>query len=201
MDKNEFEKLKSNTIVNTLVNQELFAQWLRNFFYLNHELHKKYDSIYQSSFYVKFHELITVGLDFTENVLSHLTNSENQEKIEFYEELKRGLIEFKSEFSESEIEFIEYKRHSSSHIFQHHYENRLLDNGKIQTKRKGKLIDELSRDFQKILTKYGFDRGFDEYMTSKLYPKITRLYNNLETIQKKHRISQENFGGSLHNQT
>ncbi|MFZ7132679.1 MAG: hypothetical protein ACOWWR_10010 [Eubacteriales bacterium] len=193
MNRNEFEKLKFDHMVNTMVNQELFAQWLRNFFYLNHELHKEYDTIYQSSFYVKFHELITIGLDYTEEVSKHLTNSGNKEKIEFYKELKRGLIEFKSEFSESEIEFIEYKRHSSSHIFQHHYENRLLDNGKIQTKRKKKLIDELSRDFQKILIKYGFDRGFDEYMTSKLYPKITRLYNNLEAIKKRHRVSEENI--------
>jgi hypothetical protein len=54
-------------------------------------MHKEYDSIYQSSFYVKFHELITVGLDFTENVLRHVLNSKNQEKIEFYKELKRGL--------------------------------------------------------------------------------------------------------------
>lgn len=187
MNKGEFEKLKFDHIIYTLVNEELFAQWMRNFFYLNSELHKEYDSIYQASFYVKFYELITVGLEYSENVLRHIENSENHEKIEFYKELIQGLKELKSEFSDSEIEFIEYKRHSSSHIFQHHYENKIQDNGKIQTKRKGKLIDELSRDFGTILLKYGFDRGFDEYMNNKLYPKISGLYDRLQEIKTHHR--------------
>lgn len=183
MDKTQLDKLKFDYKINSFVNEELFAQWLRDFFYLNHELHKEYDSIYQASFYVKFYELITVGLDYSKKVFKHIENSENHEKIEFYKELIHSLAELKAEFSESEIEFIEYKRHSSSHIFQHHYENRINNNGKIQYERKGKLIDELNQNSMKILLKYGFDRGFDEYMNSKLYPKITELYDRLQKIK------------------
>ena len=183
MNKIEYEKFKFDHILQTLANEELFGQWLRKFFYLNSELNKEYDSIYQSSFYVVFYELVTVGLEYSKKVLGHLKNSENLEKKEFYLELIGGLKNLKSLFSESEFEFIEYKRHSSSHIFQNHYEKRITDKGKIITKRKGKLIDKLNKEYKKTLIEHGFDRGFDEYMMRKLYPKITEFYNKLEKIK------------------
>lgn len=179
MNKNEIENLKFETILQTLANEELFAQWLRYFFYLNSELHKGYNTIYQNTFYVVFYELITVGLPFSERVLEHLDNSENLEKKDFYKELIQGLKKLKSEFSESEFEFIEYKRHSASHIFQNGYEKKLLNNGTIKTKRGKKLLDVLNYEFEKILITHGFDRGFDEYMNSRLYPKIMELHKAL----------------------
>jgi hypothetical protein len=186
MNNQDVTRLKHEFVLNTLVNQELFGQWVRHFFLLNHELHNKYDTIYQSVFYVKFYELITIGLTYIDEVLEAIKDSDNKEKIETYEELKRGIIEFKSEFSIEELEFIEYKRHSASHIFQHHYETRLLDNGRIQTKRKEKELNELHTNFENILLKHGTDKGFDEYMTRKLYIKIVHLYNNLQIIRKKY---------------
>lgn len=189
MSKIAYEKLKFDHILRTLTNQELFAQWLRNFFYLNNELNKEYDSIYQNSFYIIFYELSTVGLEYSENLLKHIKNSQNLEKIEFYEKLIKGLINLKSLFSETEFEFIEYKRHSSSHIFQDYYENRISDKGKIITKRKEKLIDELKSNFNEILLKYGFDRGFDDYMTGKLYPEIKELHHELEKTKKHYNAS------------
>ncbi|MBC7000907.1 hypothetical protein [Cytophaga sp. FL35] len=179
----EYDKLKFDHILQTLANEELFGQWLRKFFYLNSELNKEYDSVYQSSFYVVFYELVTVGLEYSKKVFGHIQNSENLEKRDFYSELINGLENLKSLFSESEFEFIEYKRHSSSHIFQNHYEKRITNKGKIITKRKGKLIDELNKEFGETLLKYGFDRGFDEYMIRKLYPKISELYSGLEKIK------------------
>ena len=183
MNEIKYKKLKFDHILQTLANEELFAQWLRKFFYINNELNKEYNSIYQNSFYIVFYELSTVGLEYSKSLLEHIKNSQNFEKKEFYKELINGLISLKSLFSESEFEFIEYKRHSASHIFQNHYENRISNKGKILTKRKEKLIDELNSEFKEILLKYGFDRGFDKYMTSKLYPKITELYNGLEKIK------------------
>jgi len=183
MNKIEYEKFKFDNILQTLANEELFGQWLRKFFYLNNELNKEYDSIYQSSFYVVFYELTTVGIEYSKKVFEYVKNSQNLEKKEFYLELINGLENLKSLFSESEFEFIEYKRHSSSHIFQNHYEKRATDKGKIITKRKGKLIDKLNKDFGETLIKYGFDRGFDEYMTRKLYPKVIELYSGLEKIK------------------
>jgi len=182
MDKIQHDKLITDDILRTSINKGLFIQWLKRFFYLNHALNKEYDSIYQGSFYVVFYELVTVGLEYSKGVLTYIDNSENLDEKEFYTELVNRLKKFKSEFSESELEFIEYKRHGFSHIFQNTYENRILDNGKIQTKRKGKLIDELNSTFKEIMLKYGFDRGFDEYVMKKLYPKISELYNKLERI-------------------
>ena len=116
-------------------------------------------------------------------MLEHVKNCQNLEKKEFYLELITGLNNLKSLFSESEFDFIEYKGHSSSHIFQSHYKKRITDKGKIITKRKGKLIDELNKEFRETLLEYGFDRCFDEYMSRKLYPKIIELYNGLEKIK------------------
>lgn len=64
MNKIEYERLKLDYILQTHANEELFGQWLRKFFYLNSELNKEYDSIYQSSFYVVFYELVTAGLEY-----------------------------------------------------------------------------------------------------------------------------------------
>lgn len=186
MNKKEIENLKFDTILQTLANEELFAQWLRYFFYLNSNLHKEHDTIYQNTFYVVFYELIIVGLPFSESVLEHLENSENLEKKDFYKELIQGLKKLKSEFSESEFEFIEYKRHSASHIFQNGYDKKLLNNGTIKTKRGKKLLDVLDYEFGKILIEHGLDRGFDEYMKSKLYPKITELHQELQKIKKEY---------------
>ncbi|AGA78885.1 hypothetical protein [Echinicola vietnamensis] len=186
MNKIEYERLKLDYILQTHANEELFGQWLRKFFYLNSELNKEYDSIYQSSFYVVFYELVTAGLEYSKKVFESLQNSENHEKKEFYSELIGGLKILKLLFSESEFEFIEYKRHSCSHIFQNHYEKRITDKGKIITKRKGKLIDKLNKEFSETILKHGFERGFDEYMTQKLYPKITKLYNGLEKIKMQY---------------
>ncbi|MCK0192971.1 hypothetical protein [Arenibacter sp. F20364] len=183
MDKIQYEKLKLDYILQTFADKELFDQWLRNFFYLNSELRKEYDAIYQNSFYIVFYELVTVGLDYSKSVLGNLKNSQNMEKNDFYKELISGLKDIKSEFSESEFEFIEYKRHSSSHIFQTGYQKKILNNGTIKTKRKEKLLDVLNSQFYKILIKHGFDRGFDEYMNSKLYPKIMGLHERLEKIK------------------
>lgn len=183
MDKKLYDKLIFECVLNTQVNEELFAQWLRRFFYLNQALYKEFDSIYQGSFYIVYYELSTEGITFSKSVLKHIENGENYQKIEFYRELIKGLEDLKSEFSESEFEFIEYKRHSFSHIFQDSYEVRFSDKGKILTNRKGKLIDELSSSFREILMKHGFDRGFDEYFRQKLYAKTSELYNKLNRIK------------------
>lgn len=184
MEKDQFDNLKSEKVLEILANQELFGQWLRTFFFLNVELHKQYDSIYQSHFYIKFYEVVTTGLEYAEKIFKAVENTENIEKKEFYKKLVSGLIDLKSEFSESEFEFIEYKRHSAAHIFQKGYSKQITNNNVITSKYKKKLIDILNRDFEIILLKHGFDRGFDEYMNTKLYPKVLKLYNQLEQIKK-----------------
>ncbi|MBK5213465.1 MAG: hypothetical protein JJE55_07385 [Flavobacteriaceae bacterium] len=184
MDKKEFDNFKFDHILDIMADEALFGQWLGKFFYLNNALQKEYDTIYQNSFYITFYKLIYVGIGYTKSILTHLEGSENLKNIEFYKEIFQSLTNLKSEFSESEFEFIEYKRHSASHIFQTGYQKKLLNNGTIKNTKNQKLLDVLDREFAQILIKHGFDRGFDKYMTDKLYPKILELEQELKKSQK-----------------
>ena len=183
MDKAQYEKLKIDTVIKTFVQEEQFGQWLRKFFYLNAELNKEYDTIYQDAFYIVFYELVTVGLDYSINVLSAVEKSNNKEKIEFYTELIKGLSELKTKFTKTEFQFIEYKRHNSSHIFQNHYENRISNNKKFISKRKGRQIDDINKELKSIILKYGNDKNFDNYLTKKLYLNTSELYQRLVEIK------------------
>ncbi len=187
MNSIEAEKLKQDYIVRAFMQEEQFGQWLRKLFYLNNELNKEYNSMYQGMFYIVFYELLTIGFDYANKVASYLTDSQNTEKIEFYNELIKKIIDFKSSFSDKEIQFIEYKRHNATHLFQNHYENIILDNGKIQTVRKKKQIDVINAELQSILKEHKTDKNFDIYMTKKLYPKILELYNRLDTIKRQYK--------------
>ena len=77
MNKQESAKFKLDHVLQVLANEELFGQWLRNFFYLNDALNKKYDTNYQNSFYVVFYELVTVGLEYSETILESIKDSKN----------------------------------------------------------------------------------------------------------------------------
>lgn len=182
MDRERFEDSMIYKEAKTFVKEELFGQWLRKFFYLNIELNKEYDTIYQDSFYVVFYELVTVGIEYSRDIVER-NESNSEEKVEFYTELTKGLERLKSMFTETELQFIEYRRHSASHIFQEHYEKRTLDNGKVLAKRKGKSIDDLDSELKGILIEYGGDKSFDINMTKKLYPKVAEIHARLVQIQ------------------
>lgn len=185
MNNLEYEKFKIETIAKTFAQQEQFYQWLRKLFYLNNELYKEYHSIYQDSFYVIYYELITEGFIYSQEILKKIEKSDNKDRIEFFRILTKGLTDIKSIFSESELQFIEYKRHNASHIFQNHYEKRLSPKGNLINSRKGKSIEQIQKELDIELIEKGFDSGFDDYMTHKLNPLITNLYNQL---QKKNEI-------------
>jgi hypothetical protein len=180
MDKSAFEKFKRDYGLKILVQESQFEQWLMFFFYLNEELHKGYDTIYQSSFYIKLYELLNEGSAYAKEVLDSLSSRVNVEKIKWYNKLDKGLSEIRSTFSDDEFEFIEYKRHSASHIFQNKYEVEIKKNGSLKTKYKNsESLDEINSRFQKIILKHGSDKNFDIYVTTKLYPLISQLYYDL----------------------
>ncbi|MEJ7676701.1 MAG: hypothetical protein WKG06_02245 [Segetibacter sp.] len=79
---------------------------------------KEYDSIYQQSFYVKLYKLLTEGLDYAKLVSENLLPEVNPQKLSWYKCLIEMLLIIRTEVFDDEFEFIEYKRHSSSHIFQ-----------------------------------------------------------------------------------
>ena len=98
-------------------------------------------------------------------------------------QIETSLNEMKSIFTREELEYIEYRRHNASHIFQNKYEKQLKKNGDILTERKGISIDKINDDFQQLLRKHGSDRGFDKYMLNKLFPLISELNDKIQEIQ------------------
>jgi hypothetical protein len=162
------------------VHLEQFAQWLRKFFYLNSELYTEYDTIYQDSFYVVFYELTTVGLKHSKVVLSHLKKEDI--KTEWYTTLVKGLDDFIKLFTETEFEYIKYKRHNASHIFQNDYEHQVFEKGKISSPKRENRIEQMDNDFKDLILLHGGDKNFDIYMHKKLYPLIIDLYDRLQRI-------------------
>ena len=140
MDREQHDSFLYDFAIMKMAQMEQFAQWLRKFFFLNDRLHKKYDFIYQDSFYIVFYQLITEGLDHLNKVINALEEKKPKfnNKLKWYNELRDGLFELKAKLSSEEIDFIEYKRHNVCHIFQNHYNPKLLDNGTIKNERKGK---------------------------------------------------------------
>jgi len=82
--------------IKTLVQQTQFEQWLRTLFYLNHQLIEKWDFVYQEMFYIKFYEATTEGLSYALKVFEHLRGGENENKLEWYDELINGLTNITS---------------------------------------------------------------------------------------------------------
>jgi hypothetical protein len=178
-------KLLYESALNEIVHQELFKQWLKELFTLNQQLSKEYNRIYQKYFYVIFYELMTTGIEYSEGAVRDLSGSENIQAWEFYNIICIGLKDLNLMFDEVEMQYIEYRRHGTSHIFQTHYEYRIDNKGNITTERKKKSIDVIDAELKSLIIKHGDDKKFGIYMTSKLYPKIIELYNKIENQQNK----------------
>jgi hypothetical protein len=126
--------------------------------------------------------LSTEGIEYAKNVLANLSIEIDEEKVNWYNKLIQGLVKIKLTLSDDEFEFIEYKRHSASHIFQDKYEVEIKKNGKLKTNyRGGEALDEINMRFKKLLLKHGSDKGFDLYITGKLHSIASALYKNLTT--------------------
>ena len=173
------KNLQFDLIAQDYLKRELFFQWLRRFFFINNELENEFDSVYQNAFYVSFYELVTEGLKYCNETLTKLNETNSTRDIELFENIIEGLNEFKSIFSISELQFIEYKRHSASHIFQDHYEKRFSENGKLIDKRKGRNIDDVNTELNAELLEKDFDSGFYDYMFKKVNPLITKLHKRI----------------------
>lgn len=170
--------------IKMLVQQTQFEQWLRTLFYLNHQLIEKWDFVYQEMFYIKFYEATTEGLSYALKVFEHLRGGENENKLEWYDELINGLTNITSELEEDEYSYIEYRRHNACHIFQNSYEH-IQDNLKIKKYRKDKDLQKINIDLKQLLIKHGNDKNIDLYLNTKLQPKLTNLYTKLTSIYNK----------------
>jgi hypothetical protein len=162
-----------------ILNQKVqFEDWLVIFFHLNDSLNKKFNSVYQSSYYVKLYELLTEGLEYAKHHMEISKKVQNERLGNWYETLVNGLLNLKKEISEDEFEFIHYKRHHACHIFQDSYEIQ-LNKKDIINRNKG---FELKKQFYSLILIHGTEENFDKYIFKKLNPKIVSIFKQLESI-------------------
>ena len=155
-----------------------FGSWLNRLMVLNTELHEKYNYFYQNMFYIIFHELITEGLEYLENKYIQAGDAVRGNYNSLFT-LYNFLRTIPSKLPEAELDYIEYRRHESCHIFQNQYEMQILKNGTLRDQRKGKKIEELNEEFNMLLDKYETDKGIDLHIHALLYPLISKLQQDL----------------------
>lgn len=178
MENLPIEEFKRDFIIKTLVQETQFEQWLRLFFFLNNELSEKYDFIYQDAFYTKFYELFTEGFVFANKILDTLKLGDNDDKRNWYFNLIEGLTQIRTDLTDAEFEYIQYRRHNFCHIFQNSYEY-IQDNLRIKKERNGRKLQDIQKDLQDLLLKHGSDKNIDFYLNKKLQGKLTTLYQQL----------------------
>ena len=84
----------------------------------------------------------------------------------------------KNELSDTEFEYIEYRRHNACHIFQNSYEH-IQENLRIKKERNGKKLQDIQKGIQALILKHGSDKDIDDFINAKLQTKLTGLYNQL----------------------
>jgi hypothetical protein len=176
-----------------------FEQWLGKMFFLNDELHKEYNGLYQDIFYIVLNDMFIDGSTYLDHIIDSIIKDLTPYKAQWYIRLKSGFEQMQSCFDVYEIEFIKYKRHNACHMFLDNYDI-IQNSGKIKDqitiynesgeKQKVKLED-LNKKFDSILLKYGFDEGFDHHLDELLYPVISKLYTDLTEITQNAEDSGE----------
>lgn len=175
------KQFKRDLIIKTVVQEKQFEQWLKFTFYLNEKLREEYDSIYQDAFYIHVYEILTEGLTYANKVYEGLLKSKNLKKIKWYSELINGLNKVKSDLSDSELLYIEYRRHIASHIFQNSYEF-IQDNFKIKKERNKENLKDIKEKLNTLIINHGGDRELDDFLNHKIQSYLKKIYENLQSI-------------------
>jgi len=141
-----------------------FTQWLKTTYQLKDLLQINYDRIYQDSFYVKIFELITSGKNYIQ-MFNDTIEQNNYEASIKYKLLLKIIDDILSSFKESELDFIEFRRHSSSHIFTKGY-NFIQDDFKLKEIKNKKSLIDIHSNFDSIFKKHKTTKNFDLYFNS-----------------------------------
>lgn len=163
-------KYTSENLENLSIRQEFqFIQWIINLFAIDDFLKTKYDTFYQDLYYVKLYELLTYGIKYVNEKKEILNESYFEEN--WYKCLSNEFIDLRNQISKQEFSYIEYRRHSASHIFQKDYEIYLDKVGNINKalKFEKRVLVSKMLDFHKS------DINSDKIITEKLHQKIVEI--------------------------
>jgi hypothetical protein len=186
MNRDKKDKALFDYALKIVSQKQQFEQWLKIFFYLNERLHKEYDSIYQNSYYIKLHQLLTEGITYANYVLNQLKKVNNKKAELWYETLLNELVNIKEGLSLDELNFVEYKRHNYCHIFQNGYEIQINDKGLVNRSERSELVN----GFYDLLSQFETEKEFDLNFTKKLHPKIIHFSKNYKAVKTSYNSSQ-----------
>ncbi|MEC5395309.1 hypothetical protein [Bergeyella sp. RCAD1439] len=159
---------------------EDFENWLKILFYLNDSLQKEYDLIYQDSFYVKIYELLNDGLAYSQKILKNCHAKNETQNANWYSTLITQIENIQNQFSEEELQYIEYRRNKVCHIFLSGYD-RIKKDLSINKKRKNIDLEILQSNLYKVISKLEHLENPNLYFNNKIHPILNDLYKKLIT--------------------
>jgi hypothetical protein len=118
---------------------------------------------------------------FANKILDALQNGENDTKRNWYVNLIDGLNSIKSDLTDQEFEYVQYRRHHACHIFQNSYEY-IQDNLRIKKERNGRELQEIQKGLQELILKHGSDKSIDYHINEKVQKKLAALYKQLTPL-------------------
>ena len=158
---------------------EDFENWLIILFYLNDSLQKEFDLIYQDSFYVKIYELLNDGLTYSKSILQNCNKKNDIENANWYSTLINEIENIKNQFSEEELQYIEYRRNKVCHIFLSGYD-RIKKDLTINKKRKNLDLEILQSNLYKVISKLDNQENPNLFFNNKIHPILNDLYIKLQ---------------------
>jgi len=169
--------------VDTIIHNNQIDSWLNNIFYIDKKLVDDKDDVYFIYYFVLLAQLIQEGHQFCKRIVEKLGDSSTR-RIMYIKYLLQSIDNIKSVFSQNEIEYILYLRHTACHIFQEGYEYQ-YKNGKLKTKRKDKNIYDVKEMLFDVLEMHNESEvNFKIYVYEKAHPIIRKLYYGIEKFRE-----------------
>ncbi len=193
--KQSLKNIELQITTKLLSEQEQFYDWMRKIWGVSNELEQEYNLYYQILYTTLLVEFITEGERYILHNIMTLEKVDNKPLLDWSCRVRDGIQEIKSQYTDEEFIYLEYRRHNSCHIFTKGYES-IQDNGKIKKvrqvcTRQGDKKEIRLEDFDMItydvLTKYGGaavgDKNFDIIKHQLVAPVLNRLFNDLNNMR------------------
>jgi len=181
MNIEELDSFMKELSFDTIIHNNQIDNWLNKIFYIDRILEKEKNDIYLIYYFVLLAQLIEEGLIFCSRVVEICINSDAP-RIKYLKLLIKSITKIKSIFSEKEIEYIFYLRHTACHIFQTGYEYQFI-NGKLKTNRKDKNISDVKDMLFDVLEMHKNEEAFKTYVHVKIHPYLRDLFDEITNLR------------------